>query len=144
MRLTRRGFHQIFMVAAAGASLSGATAVLECIASRMQRGRASLRFRVTLVAGWRASGATLLVHAATRLVQDATVTFQVSAGRGEWVRVDARHEGEGWLKAPLPRAVAAAVLGDGELALRWRQRGLRLDSRESVKFAPYLVVERAQ
>lgn len=106
----------------------------------MEARRAHLEFRVSLVDGWRPSGATLLVHSATPQRAGARFAVDVSGGRG-WQRTSAVHAGDGWLEVPIPAAVTAAVLDGRPLEVRWRERKLRLDSRESVRFAPYLIVK---
>jgi hypothetical protein len=124
-----------------GPLLAG-TAILECTASRVEARRARLDFRVSLVAGWHPSGAMLLVHTAAPLRAGAEVVVDVSVDGRSWRRTEAVHGGDGWLKAPVTQAQARAVVSGRSLYLRWRDRAVRLDSRESVRFAPYLIVER--
>ncbi|MEZ5356708.1 MAG: hypothetical protein R2762_29065 [Bryobacteraceae bacterium] len=121
----------------------GGSAVLECVESRASARRVRLRFRVSLVAGWRPSGGTLLIHAAAPLRPGVRLAMRMSAG-GAWVDAEGRHEGGDWLRVPAPAAVAAALVAEPKqaLELQWKEPALRLDGRETVRYAPYFIVER--
>jgi len=143
-------------------------AVLECISDTwIARGAAAshgrdrvlsvrpgsaalLEFRTAAIAGWKVAGATLLLHVKEGTAPDRLRVAAIAATWGEGRA--------GWSAAPAGRRVAVRPYGEGWIALELKPaevtgRGLRIspagrtpvgfDSRESVGYAPYLLVEGA-
>jgi hypothetical protein len=119
-----------------------------------RHGRLLLTFRFAVIQGWRVEKAVLLLHVADGRVPR---TFRIAAAPpwpgeetslppispGEAVRT--HEEQQGWIKLELPQSlirVAVHSRSDG-LAISLASGAIRVHTRESISYAPYLLVEGA-
>jgi hypothetical protein len=112
-------------------------------------GRLLLTFRFAVIQGWRVEKAVLLLHIADGR---APRTFRVAAAPpwpgeetspGEAVKTN--EEQQGWIKLELPQALIRLAVhsrSDG-LAMSLDNGAIRVHTRESISYAPYLLVEGA-
>ena len=152
------------------ACLQPATAVLDCIGDAAWPGRASasarvlelgaprkivaIQFRSTSLKGWRATGAKLVVHL-ERGRCDGVLMAAYAAKFDEKARSLPRptapavqaacsEAGAGWWQIDLPAALAQRLVDEPNGAIVLSRTGkapMLLHSRETLSFAPRLVVE---
>ena len=90
-------------------------------------------FRFAVVEGWKIDKATLLVHlSAGKMPRELRVTQ--AGGAARWRRLKVRDYGSGWMEIAVPPEMVSARRG-------LLVRGAQLDRRQTVRFAPYLIVE---
>jgi hypothetical protein len=115
-----------------------------------RRGGVLLDFRTAAIEGWRITKATLLLHlrqdAAPRRVSIAAMPATWSESQAIWKMLphlrgrvhEVRHYGEGWVSIEL---APQEVNGHGIYLTTAGEAWLRFDARESVSYAPYLLIE---
>ena len=108
-------------------------AILECTAMKPAGGATLLDFRFAAVEGWKIERATLLLHlAGGKMPRAVRVSAAVEPARAR--RLAVRDYGEGWMEIVVPPELLQARRGV-------TVRGARIHARETVKYAPYLMVE---
>jgi hypothetical protein len=128
---------RLAVFAFAGAmACSAATAFVQCESDRAGNGWIELKFRHSLVAGWRIESALLFLHHQSG---ERPQRLDVSEpGEKTAIRFEARPEDNGWISIALPKALAGAILRKGA-SIRWKSAGV-LDGAGVPGRAPYVVV----
>ncbi len=159
----------LLLTLAAGTALHAERAILECVAdgwaardgrfhgatATLEAGAgksASMDFRISLIAGWRISKATLLLHVASGKAPDRLgAGVAVAAWRESDARMARAPSGrtapvtsmeQGWIGAEIDAALVQEMADGKAHGLRIASNGaVAFHARESLGTAPYLIVE---
>ncbi len=121
-------------------------AILECTAESHADDRVLLQFRVSAIEGSKVGKALLLLHVSGKMragkIQLAPITSPWKEGRfGKEVEVEEQVRPDGWISAIVPAQMVQALVERKAYGLAVRDVRQRFDSRATVQYSPYLVVQ---